>query len=92
MIIAKAAAFDLHDAGTNITKCDMFCSKGGGVRFLRAVLIKCNIYLPHGWKVYAKELFPNRAQLRSKVIPEGKYVHIKNSFFSSPNTSFVIEL
>lgn len=81
MIIAKAATFDLHDAGTNITMRDMFFSKGGGVRFLRFVLGRINIYVPYRWSVNVKEKFPNRAQLRSKTIPKGKYVHLKNLFF-----------
>ena len=81
MIIAHAAAFDLHDAGTNITMRDFFFSKGGGVRILRSVLVSFNIYVPHRWSVYVNEIFPNRAQLRSKTIPKGKYVHLKNLFF-----------
>lgn len=82
MIIAKAAAFDLHDAGTDITICDMFSSKGRGVRFFRYVLgVLFNIYIPYRWSVYMEELVPNRAQLKPKIIPKGKYVHVKNSFF-----------
>lgn len=84
MIIAKAAAFDLHDAGTHFTACDRFFSKGAGVRFLRHVLGFFNLYLPYRWSVHLSELVPNRAQLRSKVIPKGKYVHVKNSFSLHP--------
>lgn len=88
MIIAKAAAFDLHDAGTHFTACDMFSSKGAGVRFLRCVLLFFNLYIPYGWSVNIHELVPNRAQLRSEVIPEGKYVHVKNSFSLHPTLLF----
>lgn len=78
MIIAKAAAFDLHDAGTGFSIRDMFSSKGEGVRFLRAVSGFFKIYyLLH---YCAEELVSNRALLRYKVIPKGKYVHVKNSF------------
>ena len=80
MIIAKDAAFDLHDAGTNITMRDMFFSKGGGVRIFRSILGRVNIYVPYRWSVYVNERFPNRAQLRSKTIPKGKYVRLKNLF------------
>ena len=81
MIIAKAAAFDLRYAGTNITMHDIYFSKGGGARILRTVLGCINIYIPYRWLVYYKELVPNGEQRSSKTIPKGKYVHFKNSFF-----------
>ena len=68
----KLLAFDLPDADVEITIGDTFVSKGGGVRFLRKLLVALNIYLPPAWVVLVSEVRPNHDQLKSETIPEGK--------------------
>lgn len=81
--------FDLPDVDIEIYGRDVLFSKGRGVRFLRSLLSLVNVYLTPAWVVFTNEVYPNRAQLRSGTIPEGKYIQLQNSFF--PLLSFPIK-
>ena len=66
--------FDLPDVGVEIDEGDLLFAKGKRVQFARLLLALVNIYLTPAWMVLSNEVNPNRAQLRSKNIPEGKYI------------------
>uniref|UniRef100_A0A7N2R175 Ankyrin repeat-containing protein n=1 Tax=Quercus lobata TaxID=97700 RepID=A0A7N2R175_QUELO len=64
-------AIALRSSRVEIDDSHLFLAKGRRVRFLRILLGLVNIYLTPAWLVLWNEVYPNRAQLRSKTIPEG---------------------